>query len=82
MKSFKTPTEERLAKRMQKRLAKIGFKLVKRGEGYAILVFNEVVGSWIEADGMSPVPYSLSVEDVIRLTHEYVCEAEIESLAA
>lgn len=82
MKTYKSTTEERIQKRMAKRLEKIGMKLIKnrRGEGFAILCYSEAVRGWIEADGMFPVPYSLSLEDVIKLTHEYVTEAEIEEL--
>lgn len=77
MKTYKTPVEDRLAKRMDGRLRKIDMKLAKGRGGYAILAYNEVVRTYIEADGMTPVPYSLTIEDVIRLTHEYVAEAEI-----
>ncbi|MDR9428159.1 MAG: hypothetical protein RI553_08630 [Salibaculum sp.] len=80
MKTFKTPVEERIAKRMDKRLRKLGMKLVKKGEGYAILIYSEPVKAWVEAEGMFPVPYSLTIEEVVRLSHDYVAEAEIESL--
>ncbi|MSU89850.1 hypothetical protein GE300_09515 [Rhodobacteraceae bacterium 2CG4] len=79
MTEFKSTPAERLEKRCAQRLKKHGFKLAKRG-GYAIYCYNEVVGGWVEADGLTPVPYSLCLEDVIRLTHEYAAEAEVAEL--
>jgi hypothetical protein len=76
---YKSTPEQRIEKRMAARLRKIGYKLVKRG-GYAILVYNEVVNAWVEADGMTPVAFSLTLDDVIELTHEYLTEAEREEL--
>ncbi len=68
--------------RIRYRLKKIGFKLVKRNGGYAILIYNELVRAWVASDGMFPIPYSLTLHDVIALTHEYWAEAEQEELAA
>ncbi len=73
--------EERLQKRMAARLRKLGLKLTTQKGGYAILAYNEIANAWVEAEGMTPVPYSLTMEDVIQLTHEYVAEAEIEELS-
>lgn len=79
---MKTDAHTRLEKRMLGRLRKMGMKLIKkRGEqSYAILTYSEAVRGWIEADGMFPTPYSLTLEDVIRLTNEYLSEHEVEQL--
>lgn len=67
-----TASEELVANRMAARLRRLGKKLVRNHRhhgGYGILVYNEDVG-WIEAEGMSPIPYHLDLHDVISLTHD------------
>ena len=78
----KTDIEKLPYQRFSVRLARIGFKLAKRGDVYIIYAYNEVVGAWVEAEGLTPIPYSLSLEDVIRLTHEYWADNEVAELDA
>jgi len=80
MQTFKTDPIIRVESRIRARLRKLGFKLVKRQGGYGILVYSEAVDAWTEAEGMAPIPYSLSLDTVIELTSEYMAEAEIEKL--
>jgi len=76
LRTYKCTPEYRAERRSAARLKTIGFKLIERGGGFAILAYNEVVNAWVEADGMSPIPYSLTLNEVIELTHEYMAEAE------
>ena len=75
MKQYKVTQEVRTEQRTRARLLRLGRKMVKRNAGYASQV------GWIEEDGMTPIPYSLSLEDVVRHAHDVWAESEVESLS-
>lgn len=68
----------------RKRLESHGLKLAysaRRG-GFAILEYSEAGDFWMEFDGLSPVPYSLSLDDVMEWINELTSEAAQHSRSA
>lgn len=68
----------------RRRLHAHGLKLAynSRRGGFAILEYSEEGDFWMEFDGLFPVPYSLSLDDVMEWINELTSEAAQHSRSA